>query len=535
MSAINEDELVKSLSAILLGDNDEEENVEVDEDLVTYMAGMLSEMSIEDLKKEPDADEDDDDDDDDDEESSSPVHDAIAPFLESVGCSEKLISAACQAVYSLAKGSSDESNDSDHDKSTTRKLKGIVSMSSNLDNQSNFEVDANRFLWGTENKVAAMTNKQQDAHRDTTSAKDRRKQKQELEKTRKEYDKKMKFVREEEAKETSSGAAVSLMVLPDYRSGKNEKDIQVRNVSISLDNGRPLLDSAEIRFAYRRRYGLVGKNGIGKTTLLKAIASMEIEGFPKHHRVLHVRQEIKASGSEVSVLNAVLQADVERTTLLTQEKEILARLEGAQSESKSDTTTATATATMADKRAQLQQKMNAEENAQFASDLKALDQIYARLAIIGGDGAEARASMILSGLQFTPEMQAGPTSALSGGWRMRVSLAAALFIEPDLLLLDEPTNHLDLEAVLWLESYLVQYKHTLVVVSHDRGFLNEICTDIIEFKNLKLNYYKGDYDIYVKTAEENVRNAMRVYQAYQGMSYTVALNMIFILFCFCFC
>mgnify|MGYP003706598959 CR=1 FL=1 len=93
-------------------------------------------------------------------------------------------------------------------------------------------------------------------------------------------------------------------------------------------------------------------------------------------------------------------------------------------------------------------------------------------------------------------MQKSSTDSLSGGWRMRVALAGALFIQPDILMLDEPTNHLDLEAVLWLEQYLLSYPHTILLVSHDRAFLNEVCNDIIRFADLKLTYYRGNYDIY---------------------------------------
>jgi len=145
-----------------------------------------------------------------------------------------------------------------------------------------------------------------------------------------------------------------------------------------------------------------------------------------------------------------------------------------------------------------------------------LDDIYVRLEELDPLTAPARAGSILAGLGFTKEMQQQPTRDFSGGWRMRISLARALFVAPDLLLLDEPTNHLDLEACVWLEEYLKKFNRILVIISHSQDFLNGVCTNIIHLSNCKLTYYGGNYDTYVSTRAELEEHQMKQYNREQG-------------------
>lgn len=246
MAALDEEALREALASILLNGTRGDGIVDgIDGDIVTYLAGMLHEGGLDD------------------------VEGSIVPFLEGYGCSDELIQQACTAVLSCGKDSNQSTNIATITKNGiiesnpgAIRLNKIVSMSSTLSEQTSAELDQNRFLWGQDNKISAMTNAQRDAHGSTVSAKDKRKARKELESARKEYEAKMAMLAKEEEGEAGK-ASVSHMVLPDYRSGRNEKDIHVRNVSISLDNGTPLLDDGELKFAHRRRYGLVGKNGVG--------------------------------------------------------------------------------------------------------------------------------------------------------------------------------------------------------------------------------------------------------------------------------
>jgi len=222
--------------------------------------------------------------------------------------------------------------------------------------------------------------------------------------------------------------------------------------------GREILEGASASLPAGRRVGLVGRNGAGKSTLFKAILNelhpdLGEVSTPSAWRIGSVAQE--APSSIVSLLDTVLEADKERIALL------------ARSETETDG--------------------------------HALGDIHARLEAIDAYSAPARAAGILAGLGFNAREQLRPCSEFSGGWRMRVALAAILFAAPDLLLLDEPTNYLDLEGVLWLEDYLKRYRGTVVVVSHDRDLLNNVAEFILHLEYKKLTLYTGNYDTFVET------------------------------------
>jgi ATP-binding cassette subfamily F protein 3 len=224
--------------------------------------------------------------------------------------------------------------------------------------------------------------------------------------------------------------------------------------------GRTLLDRADLTVAPGARIGLVGRNGAGKSTLLKVIAGdLAPDGgdirMAARARLGRVKQE--APSGPDSLLETVLAADVERVRLLAE--------------------------------------------AEAAEPVR-LAEIHERLRTIGSESAPARAAAILSGLGFDAAAQARPVDSFSGGWRMRVALAGALFAQPDLLLLDEPTNHLDLEATLWLEQWLAKFPGAALVVSHDRGLLDRAVNAIAHLDRGKLNLTPGGYSEFVRLRTE---------------------------------
>ena len=242
--------------------------------------------------------------------------------------------------------------------------------------------------------------------------------------------------------------------------------LHINDLTYRID-GRPILEGATAAIPSGKKVGLVGRNGAGKSTLLRLIRGEiapddgAISKQPRA-RLGSVAQEAPA-GPE-SLLETVLAADKERADLLAE--------------------------------------------AETASDPHRIAEIHTRLADMGAHAAPARAAEILAGLGFSDEAQSRPCASFSGGWRMRVALAAALFTAPDLLLLDEPTNYLDLEGVLWLETYLSNYPYTVLLVSHDRDLLNGVADQILHLEQRRLFSYQGNYDRFERTRRERIEHQL---------------------------
>jgi ATP-binding cassette subfamily F protein 2 len=263
----------------------------------------------------------------------------------------------------------------------------------------------------------------------------------------------------------------------------NTRDINVSGVSVAF-HGKLLVEETDVVINYGNRYGFIGPNGSGKSTVMKAIAARSIP-IPSALDIYFLDSEY-AARDDITALQAVMESNDEVKHL----EEKAHALNDAMADADED-----------------------EQNDIQSS----LEAIYDRLEQLDANTAEARATSILHGLGFTTTMMGMTTREFSGGWRMRVSLARALFLEPEFLLLDEPTNHLDMDAVLWLEEYLSNWTKILFFVCHSQDFMNNVCTHIVrlDMTYKKLRYYSGNYDTYVQTRRDQDMVQMRQYEAEQ--------------------
>src|SRR4051812_2095930 len=238
--------------------------------------------------------------------------------------------------------------------------------------------------------------------------------------------------------------------------------LSISDISIRIA-GRLLIDHSTVQIGAAARVGFIGRNGVGKSTLFHAIrGDLATESgsitMPPRWRIGSLAQE--APDGPEDLITVVLKADVERDALLTE--------------------------------------------AETATDPGRIADIQTRLVDIDAHSAPARAAAILNGLGFSTADQARPCSEFSGGWRMRVALAATLFAQPDLLLLDEPTNYLDLEGTLWLQDHLATYQSTMIIISHDRDLLDNSVNQILSLENQTLTLYRGGYSDFERLRRERM-------------------------------
>ncbi|EPE10513.1 atp-binding cassette sub-family f member 2 [Ophiostoma piceae UAMH 11346] len=256
-------------------------------------------------------------------------------------------------------------------------------------------------------------------------------------------------------------------------STPTSRDVKITSTSLVF-HGRVLITDSTLELTYGRRYGLLGENGCGKSTLMKAIAAREYP-IPEHVDIYLLNEG--APPSDLGALEWVVK----------EAENELERLD------------------------KLAEKMLEDEGPESP----VLMDLYDHMEKMDPSTFSTRASLILTGLGFNKQTIQKKTKDMSGGWRMRVALAKALFVKPSLLLLDDPTAHLDLEACVWLEEYLKKWERTLVLVSHSQDFLNGVCSTMLDMREKKLMYFGGNYDSYCKTRSEQETNQMKAYTKQQ--------------------